>query len=203
MQLIFYGLLIGWGAAIPFGPINLEMMRRNLHYGTKQGIAIGLGACLADIAYLFLLGLGAFTLMRHPEILRALGIIGSLILAWFGIKALNIKNPKEKATTKPLSFAKDLLAGFLMTLFNPYNVIFWSSLVAQVALISKAEGHALIKAGTGVLIGTASWVFFLNFLLHFTRHRLPQKVTQSLNFSGGIILLGFALFGMMKAFEFF
>lgn len=191
---------MGWGAAIPFGPINLEITRRNLHYGTLQGIALGAGACLADVAYLVIFALGAMTLMQHLEILRWLGIIGSLILAWFGIMAIRMKSHSENPRLKPLSFFRDLLSGFIMTLFNPFTVLFWSSIIAQIALISNAKSNALLIAAAGVLLGTLSWVFFLNFLLHFTRHRLPQKITHSFNLIGGIILLGFAAFGLIKAF---
>ncbi len=31
---LLFGLLLGWGAAIPIGPMNLEIIRRNLRYGT-------------------------------------------------------------------------------------------------------------------------------------------------------------------------
>ncbi|MBI2809625.1 MAG: LysE family translocator [Candidatus Melainabacteria bacterium] len=198
MNLFFYGILIGWGASIPFGPINIEMMRRNLHYGTKAGFSLGLGACLADILYLLLFGLGAFSIMQYPEVLQTLGIGGSLILAWFGIQALRSKKTPETSHQKPRSFFRDLFSGTLMTLFNPYTVLFWSSLIAQVASLSQAP-NGLLWAGLGVLCGTLSWVFGFNLTLHYTRHKLPQKVTHSLNFVGGIILLVFSVIGIWHA----
>jgi len=199
MNLFFYGILMGLGAAIPFGPINMEITRRNLHYGTGAGIAFGIGPCLADVTYLVLFGLGALTLLQYPEILRALGLAGSLVLAWYGIKALRTKSDKEPAQSQKKTLFRQIFAGYAMTLFSPYNVLFWSSITAQIALISNAEGHALVKAAAGVLAGSIGWIFFLNFLLHYTRHKIPHKIIKSLNLIGGIILLAFAAFGIIKA----
>jgi len=199
VNLFFYGMLMGLGAAVPFGPINLEITRRNLHDGTTAGISFGLGPCLADVTYLALFGFGALTLLQYPGILRVLGLVGSLVLAWYGIKALRTKSAGALPESKKKTVLKQILAGYGMTLFNPYTVLFWSSITAQIALISGAEGHGLLKAALGVLAGSIGWVFSLNGLLHFTRHKLPQKIVRSLNWIGGILLLIFALFGIIKA----
>ena len=89
-QFIF-GLLLGLGAAIPLGPMNLEIIRRNLRFGSVYGIALGLGACSADVTYLVLLSLGALSILTHPLILQVIGVIGSSILLWFGYSALRLK----------------------------------------------------------------------------------------------------------------
>ena len=200
MHLFLYGILMGWGAAIPIGPINIEIMRRNLQWGTPRGLVFGMGACLADVTYLALFGFGASTLLQHPEVLREIGIAGSLILGWFGVMALRMKPSHHTRQAKPRSFLLDTSAGYLMTLLNPYNVLFWSSLIAQVALISQSESYGLVQAGGGVLFGALSWVVFINLLLHFTRHRIPQGVTKYLNIVGGIILIAFGVFGLIRAF---
>ena len=199
MNLFFYGVLMGLGAAIPFGPVNMEITRRNLHYGTGAGIAFGLGPCLADVTYLVLFGLGALTLLQYPKILQILGLAGSLVLAWYGIKALRAKKEEETPSMQKKAFFRQILAGYGMTLLSPYNVLFWSSLMAQIALLSNSE-HSIVLAALGVLAGAVSWNFFLNGLLHFTRHKLPQKITRSLNFIGGCILLVFAVVGIIKVF---
>lgn len=105
---IIFGLLLGWGAAIPIGPINLEVIRRNLQFGSRFGISFGLGACSADMTYFILLLAGALVLLQHELVLRIIGIIGALILLWFGISAIRLKsastdreNIKKKKIQKP------------------------------------------------------------------------------------------------------
>ena len=104
LHALILGLLLGWGAAIPIGPMNLEIIRRNLTYGTRYGVALGLGVCSADITYIALLSFGALVVLNHPLPLAIIGFIGSIILAWFGYNALRLKSknlaPIELGTQK-------------------------------------------------------------------------------------------------------
>ena len=204
LHLILIGLLLGWGAAVPVGPINLEIIRRNLRFGAKYGIALGMGADLVDLTYLILLSAGALAILTHPLVLKVVGIIGSIVLVWFGISALRMKTNKstsnnsiEKQTTySPL---RHFFEGYVMTMFNPYTILFWSALSAQIANLAHKGTHAPIYTAIGVILGTTSWVLVLNITLHFTKHRLSAKVIDRLNFGGGIILLAFAALGFWHA----
>lgn len=200
MQLFYSGILIGMGAAIPIGPINLEIMRRNLRFGTPYGVVTGLGACGADITYLILLCLGALTLVNYPDLLRLMGLIGSLILAWFGISALrNQASEKMFAPVQP-SLWRYSIEGYFMTLINPYTILFWASISSQISLAAFHNQQAMLLAGMGVMLSTVGWVLFLNATIHVTRHRLSQTVVKWLNYAGGVILLSFAMSGLYKVF---
>ena len=202
---IFYGLLLGWGAAIPLGPLNFEMIRRNLRFGTPQGIMLGFGACSADLTYLVLLLLGALAILTYPTVLMVVGALGSLVLLWFGIMALRMPILKEASTTeknKPLKcLSVHWLQGYAISLLNPYTIIFWASVGAQVAVMAAHSSQlALYYVAAGVILGTVSWVLGCNFVLHFTRHRFSARVMHYLNIAGGIILIGFGLYGLWRVF---
>ncbi len=200
LNAILFGLLLGWGAAIPIGPINLEVIRRHLHLGMAYGIALGLGACLADLTYLILLSLGALAILTQPLILKIVGIAGSLILAWFGYSALRAKasvSDKIKTNTRPVW--AHTLEGYSLTMLNPMTILFWTSVSAQIATFAQHTQYTLIYAGAGVFLGTLSWILALNTVLFFTRHRLSARAIEFLNISGGVILLGFAVMGLWRA----
>jgi len=201
---LILGLLLGWGAAIPIGPMNLEIVRRNITLGTRYGIAFGVGACLADLTYLIFLAFGAMVILSHPTALRVAGIVGSIILAWFGYQALTIKNAKpisaqlnRKSAGLPYKHTEQ---GYMLTLINPYTILFWSSVSTQLVTLSTKHGGSVWFAGTGVMIATLSWAIGLNIFIHFTRHKLPANITHRLNLVGGIILLGFAVLGLWHSF---
>jgi len=194
------GLIIGWGVAIPIGPMNLEIIRRNLRFGTPYGIAIGFGACTADITYLALLSVGAIAILNHPTILNTVGILGSAILAWFGYNALKLKTNRATNNNQPLAtypLWRHTLEGFAITLLSPFTILFWLSISSQIAILAKSGKYAGFCTGLGVLIGTTSWDLALNTFLHFTRHRLSERTMHLLNILGGLILIGFALFGLI------
>ena len=74
-------------------------------------------------------------------------------------------------------------------MINPFTILFWSSISAQVVNIAKQYEYAIFYASLGVIIGTASWILLLNLVLH---------ITQQLNYVGGIILLGFSTVEFVK-----
>lgn len=197
---LLMGLILGLGAAIPFGPINLEMTRRNLAYGTAFGIALGLGACAADLTYLLLLTLGVLELLNHPLLLRIVGVLGAGVLLWFAYLSIKANVTASKDTSKPVSPSLffNAFGGYLMTLLNPFTILFWASVSAQLPAIADAGHRGIVAAGLGVILGTVGWALFLNVTLHYTRHRLPVSTMKWLNYSGALILVVFALFGLWR-----
>jgi len=203
VHLLLYGLVLGWGAAIPIGPINLEMMRRNLKYGTSYGIALGLGACSADVTYVILLCLGALVLLTHPFILNVAGLLGSLLLCWFGYQAFFLPTNEDHNNQPKKARVKSIFEGFILTLVNPYTILFWSSVSAQLLLVTHEKHQGTLLAALGVILGTLSWVLVFNLILKLTHHKLNAHTTYWLNKAGGLVLWGFAAYGFYHVFSSF
>lgn len=197
MHLLITGILLGWGAAIPFGPINIEMIRRNLMFGFISGWALGIGATIADTTYLVLLMVGALLFLTYPIVLAVVGILGALVLAWFGLNSLLAKTQQIDRGLTRRNFLHTSISGYFMTLLNPMTIIFWSSISSQIASLALGQHHAILFAAVGVIIGTLSWSFSLNLILHFTRHKISIRMMRMLNMIGGTILLLFAMFGLL------
>jgi L-lysine exporter family protein LysE/ArgO len=203
MHYLIFGIILGIGVAIPIGPVNLEMIRRNLYYGTSYGIMLGLGACSADITYLILLCAGALTLLQYPDVLRSVGILGSFVLLWFSYKAFTAKVAGFNEQSSMPSLVKYGIEGYLITLVNPYTILFWGSVSSQISMIAIDHNpNAIWETGIGVTAGTVGWVLIINAILHFTRHKLNEKMMKLLNMSGGVILLVFAVIGFTRALSF-
>lgn len=200
---ILLGLLLGWGAAIPIGPMNIEIIRRNLALGTLAGMMTGAGACLADLSYLILVSVGALALLQNVTIMRVLGVVGALILIYFALGAFRMKAQYHPlAKNKSLDNQKGwrhLSAGYFMTASSPYTILFWAGVSTQLASLTHQGAASLLWTGAGILLGTFSWAGGLNIALHFTRHRLPDKTMHYLNIAGGIILLCFACLGLLHS----
>lgn len=196
---LLLGLIFGWGAAIPIGPINLEIIRRNLRFGFSSGLAFGLGACSADLTYFFLLLFGAFIFLKQPIMMRTIGFIGSAILIWFGISALRLRvtiTDDNMGSVIKKRTIYDYFQGYALTLLNPITIIFWASISSQIVLLHNAVRVSPVYSGLGILVGTLSWVLVLNLSIHIIRHRLSPKTMHYLNSVGGIIVLGMGIFGL-------
>ena len=201
LHLIFIGLLLGWGAAIPIGPLNLEIIRRNLHYGMTAGIGLGLGACSGDITYLILLSIGALTILTHALVLKVFGVIGACILAWFGYQALTAHAHNEShKQLKPKPAWRHYLEGYALVLVNPYTVLFWLSVSSQIATYASNGVSGTMAIGLGVVVGVTSWALGINTVLHYTKHKLSARSMLWLNRCGGTIILGFAVATLIRVF---
>lgn len=199
VHIFLIGVLLGWGAAIPIGPLNLEIVRRNLRFGTPAGLAIAAGACLGDITYLTLLSLGALSILTHPFFAASLSLVGACILGWFGVSALRttiVRESQKPLIKKPLW--RHTLEGYLLVMINPYTVLFWLSISTQIAHYAMQNHWIILTMGAGVIIGVSSWASGLNILLHYTRHKLSATTILWFNRIGGVIILGFAIAGVLR-----
>lgn len=50
-QALGLGVVLGLAAAVPIGPVNVELARRTLSRGWRSGVALGLGAVSVDVVY--------------------------------------------------------------------------------------------------------------------------------------------------------
>ncbi|PHQ78332.1 MAG: hypothetical protein COB66_09090 [Coxiella sp. (in: Bacteria)] len=201
IHIFIIGLLLGWGAAIPIGPLNLEIIRRNLHFGMAAGMAIGLGAGSGDITYLVLLSAGALTILTHSVLLKVFSLIGAFILAWFGYQALTMTTATSSgAPLKQKPTWRHYLEGYALVIINPYTILFWISVSSQIAQYAHSAALNSVVMGCGVIVGVCSWSISLNLVLHHTKHKLSARVMTWLNRIGGIIILGFAIASLVHVF---
>lgn len=197
LETFILGLLLGWGAAIPMGPVNIEIMRRNLTYGWSAGFTLGLGACAADLCYILILSFGLLSILRYPMILGSLGMAGSLVLAWFAYGAFRLSTvPAHGHEVPRKSASRSFIEGLAMTLVNPFTVLFWMSVSAQLAGLS-GQSHQVGIAAAGVILGTLSWITVYNATLHLTRKRITPRIRKILNIIAGLVLVGFAVYGFI------
>ncbi len=176
LKIFTLGLALGLYAAAMPGPINLEVIRRSISRGPRLGLSFGLGAALADVAFVLLSSLGALALINSLP-LWGKGIMwltGSAILFILGIQGLRARFPKKKTqvagvdqaeeepivvTPKatPLEMAGSFLLGLALTLSSPPTIMFWifnSLMVASTHLTGgEAENQMvpyMLAAGVGV-----------------------------------------------------
>lgn len=202
MIVFWMGVFLGWGAAIPVGPVNLEITRRHLASGWGCGVVFGMGACVADLTYLVGLSLGWLVFIAEPAVLQWIGLIGAALLCYFGGAAVRSTQP-NLAPTGLIRTAlwRQWLSGYSMTLFNPFTILFWASLSSQLSLWSGEQASALWLSGLGVLAGTTSWVLFLNGVLTCCHHRISERTMRWLNIVGGGIVIAFGLYGFYHSFS--
>jgi L-lysine exporter family protein LysE/ArgO len=186
------GFLLGLGAAVPLGPINVLIMSNALrHYGAA--VALGSGAMSADITYLLLILLGLFHFMENPSIKLIMAVAGSaflLYLAWLIFKGRN--EPIHLQKIEKPRLLSNWLKGYTLTLLNPYTVIFWLSVSAYIA----AKNLDPLFTVLGLLSAILCWITLMPLAIHKTKHLFSQRIVTLFSVTSAAILAFFAL-GML------
>jgi threonine/homoserine/homoserine lactone efflux protein len=202
LPLIAKGLLLGWSVAWPPGPINSEMIRRGLSRGFWPAYSLGLGACSGDFLWALAVTLGAGALANVPGVQTGLGAISLILLlalaflffrnARHGFRALRSGETPAAPASALDSSKGGYLLGSGLALSSPWNIAFWLAVVGQQAGTSLTFGASLLLAAC-VVIGAATWGFFLCTAVRLGARFATPKWEIVTNGLTGILMLWFAV----------
>ncbi len=185
------GISLGFGAAVPLGPINILIMTNALR-SYKSAVAIGLGAMSADLSYFILLYFLGTKIAQYPLVSKLLALFGALFLlyiAWLIFQGRNNPIQKLTAQTNFKDLAKSYLKGFSLTLLNPYTIAFWLSVTS---LIATTHLHPIYTI-EGIILAILSWITLMPLLIHKTKHLISQKINYYFSILSASIMLFFAI----------
>lgn len=196
IYLILTGFGLGLLFSAPVGPVNVLCIQHSLERGFWAGLAIGLGALVADmmIATTAALGITVISgLMKSYEIPVQIG--GGIILIGFGLRLIFSHPMIATSSAGPRSFIGHLGGmpqSFLLTVTNPGAIFGIFAVVGSAGsavggLATFAEAFLLLA---GVAGGALLWWIGLAKLTASFRHKLNLRRLQLINRCAGG-LLGF------------
>ncbi len=199
------GVVFGLGAAVPIGPVNVEIARRTLRAGFASGFFLGCGAVTIDVIFAILAAVGVTPLLSKAYFYWPLAGAGFALLVFMGAASLAgarqaaradllaARATPQQVPAKLHSTRGSYLTGLAMTGLNPFTWAFWFVVLPQVAgTIAHDPARDLPIICTGVFAGTIAWVVSFTSLLSFAgRFRRRWWLVLADEF-GGVLLLWFA-----------
>lgn len=196
LESFLQGILLGFGVAVPFGPLNILIVSYALR-SFKNAFALGLGAMSADIFYLLLLLFGLLQFLHNEILTKIIALCGFAFLSFMAFSMLKNKAQtlKFKQNSIDENVLKSYIKGFILNLFNPFIIGFWAS----VSLIfSHNESQILMVFGLFVAI--LFWIFSLSFFVAKFTHFFTVRVLRLINIVSAVIIEYFALVLVYKVF---
>lgn len=197
---ILIGLVIGFVAAIPVGPVNVFIIAQTLRRGHGHGLAAGLTASILDfvLCLLAIIGFREFTFNVEPLVPYLKGL-ASALLAFIAIHMIRQSRtaPAVAPNTKPTrSPSRPIIAVLLLYISNPSIYFFWfavgGAMTAHQWIISSGWKPVVFAVACG--LGAFLWYLLLVPLMVKHQNRLQPATIRKTMMLLGFVLMGFALY---------
>lgn len=130
-------LITASGALAP-GPLFFETISQGTKTGAKSGLIFSIAHTVVEFSLIMLFAFGLITIANSPEIKLSIGILGGIVLIIFGIFQVfksyfsKFKLQSDKKPSRHHLF----LIGIIFTGLNPYFIIWWLTVGAQLIIIA-------------------------------------------------------------------
>jgi len=169
------------GAMMP-GPFMTMTIGESARSGPWVGPKMIAGHAVLEIALLFALFYGLAPLFKNEIFFIAVAIIGGLILIWMAQSMFrSLPTLEIKAETTSNKTMNLYLAGILMSLANPYWIIWWATIGLGYVLVSKELGFAGIAFFfVGHILGDLVWYSAISVAVGKGRKFFSNKIYRIL-----------------------
>jgi len=120
------------------GPLFFASISHGTRVGARSGLMFSIGHTLIEFTLVMLLAAGLLTVASEPTVKLAVGVAGGIFLLAFG--AMQIRDSFTSKFGEPKSGGVTsrslLLIGLAFTGLNPYFIIWWLTVGAQLILMS-------------------------------------------------------------------
>lgn len=197
---VLFGLIIGFAAAIPLGPVNVFVVSQTFKHDFVHGLMAGLTTAVMDTIYclIALVGFFQFKFNLAPYVGWIKGL-ATLLLVGLGVRLIRQAGKAEspaESEKKTIKSSRPVFGVILLYLTNPTLYAFW------IAVAGTATAHHLVtNSGWSPVVfaiacGLGSMVWYLLLVSYVARHQQkikPSSMRRLLLFMG-IALIGFGLY---------
>lgn len=192
------GIIIGFMASMPLGPIGVICIQKTLSKGRQAGFASGLGAATSDFIYAIVAGLSVSLIIQFIEDHKAvLTWVGAIVLIGLGLK-LFFQNPMKQMRKKignKTSLWQDYITTFALTFTNPLAIFIFISLFTIFGLRPTTLERLTTILCVG--IGASLWWLTLTLLVGLFRKKITLRRMFYLNRIAGSTIIILVMAGLL------
>jgi threonine/homoserine/homoserine lactone efflux protein len=204
-QYLINGMIIGYSASLPLGPIGILCIQKTINKGRLSGFVSGLGAATADTVYAIISGFGLTIISNFITSQQTyLRIGGAVVLVYLGIKIF-FTNPgiQIRKQAKDKKFFNDFISIFFLTISNPISLFVFAAVFAGFGIVkSKSEISSITELVLGVLLGATLWWTTLTSLINLFRNKIRLRNLLWINKISGVLIIIFGIVAFVSLFYF-
>ncbi|MCQ2202521.1 MAG: LysE family transporter [Bacteroidales bacterium] len=196
---LIQGIMIGFLASMPLGPIGVLCIQRTLYKGRWSGFASGLGAATSDFIYAVIAGFSVTLVVSFiEEYQEMLTWLGAVILIGLGLKIFfsnPVKQMRKQQSKKSKTLLQDYGSTFALTFTNPLAIFLFLSLFSIFGG-EKTLVEQLVRM-LGVGVGASLWWLTLVMLVGLFRKYFTLRRLYYMNKVAGAIIVLLVLGGLL------
>lgn len=188
---------MGFGAALPLGPINILIMNEALK-SYKNALSIGLGAMSADLTYLFMIFYGLAPYLQESVILKSFSLFGGVFLLYLSYLIFKGRNAgAQRGKTSQMNHAlMHYFKGYILTLLNPYTIFFWLSITTY--SLNSGSIYAVVF---GMIVAILLWITLMPLFVYKKRALISKNIAYKIAIVSATIMSLFAFALLVKFFQ--
>ena len=131
-------IILSISGALAPGPLFFVTVSHGIKSGTKSGILFSIAHSLVEFSLVMLLALGLLSVANVPAVRLAVGVAGGAALIVFGAMQIrgSFSYKPEETKTGQTATRRLLLLGLALTGLNPYFIVWWLTVGANLIFIS-------------------------------------------------------------------
>jgi threonine/homoserine/homoserine lactone efflux protein len=184
--LVLLAFWLGFFAAIPIGPSQIEMAKRAIKGHLRAAQMVVLGSVSSDIMYGAIALFGIAPFLEIPKVLAAFHVAGALIL-WV-LTYLTWRESRkphdvdlENSSLKSKRWA--YVTGFSVAMSNPPMILSWLvgvTLAKRLGLATPLSDTAKVLFIAGGALGLGGYLSTLGVVMYRIKHMIPLRAMGSI-----------------------
>lgn len=204
MQMIMLFLtayVIAFSGAIMPGPLLTVNITRSASRGFIAGPLLIMGHAIPEMILITLVITGMGSFLENRIFIICISIIGGIVMAIMSVKmffSLPRLSIKQTASGKEFK-GGSLLAGAILSISNPYWIIWWATIGLGYLTSARALGlMGVVIFFTGHIMGDLTWYSFISALVAGGKKFFSDNTYKILVGSCALILIIFAILFIIK-----
>jgi threonine/homoserine/homoserine lactone efflux protein len=138
LNFTFTVILITASGALAPGPLFFVTVSQGVKSGAKSGLVFSIAHTVVEFTLVMLLALGLLSVANEPAVRISVGVAGAIVLLVFGAMQIrgSFSRKSEEAESGRSTTRSLLLIGLAFTGLNPYFIIWWLTIGANLILYS-------------------------------------------------------------------
>jgi len=200
IKIFVSAFIIGLSGAMMPGPLLTYNINATLRRGFIAGPLLIIGHSLLELALIILIMLGFNKYLADPVFTAVLGIIGGGVLLWMSYGMIRSSLKKEISVEDSINYNKDrqkglILPGVLLSISNPYWVLWWATI--GLTYLTKSYKFGITGIAVfylGHILSDFSWYSFVSWIVAMGKKIMSDRLYRILIIVFGLLLLYFAGF---------